>query len=114
MTLPRPERGDYDGVYISANPWTDLGAMLQSVVEVVKETGCPVLSSDYPKRKAIGFCMELLDGDNIRSWEWEIQTDDLNRCLESPEWQHLDKAVGFRTARGRARIAATLSEGKLP
>jgi hypothetical protein len=95
--------------------------MLQSIIEGVEETSCPVLSVDYVQTRCVGFCMEQLKGDNVHSWEWEIKTDDLNRCLETPEWQHLDNgganpewAVGFRTARGRARIAAILSEGKLP
>lgn len=112
MTLPRPERGDYDGVWICANPWIDLGAMLQSVVDGAKETGGEVLTSINPRNKTLGFYIEATEGDDWRCWEWEITTADLNRCLKDPKWQHLDAL--FRTHQGRVQIANTLSERKLP
>jgi len=110
--LPRLERGDSDGVFTCVPPWTDLGAMLQSVVEGVKETGEPVLSSDHVQTRCVGFYMEQLKDDNIHSWEWEIHCDDLNRCLATPECSHLKPL--FRSATGRAQIAATLSKGTMP
>ena len=95
--------------------------MLQSIIEGVEETGEPVRCVDTPRARTIGFHMEQIQGDDYYWWTWEIHTDDLNRCLKTPEWNHLDNGgdrpealIGFRTARGRARIAAILSEGKLP
>ena len=46
--LPRPERGDYDGVYIGAKPWTDLGGMLSIVDEEVR---VKAISSNNPRDK---------------------------------------------------------------
>jgi len=110
--LPRIERGDWDGAYRCAKPWKDLGPMFKSIIEGVQETGEPVLSADNVQAKLVGFHMEQLDGGDIRTWTWEIHCDDLNRCLATPEWAHL--AAEWRAPYGRARIAATLSQGKMP
>lgn len=113
MALPRLERGEGDAeIHVVVPPWKELGPMLRSVVEGVKETGEPVLSTDNVEPRLVGFHMTQLDGDDIRSWTWEIHIDDLRRCLATPEWGHL--AELWKTATGRAHIAATLSEGKLP
>lgn len=113
--LPRPELGEWDGVWHSCSPYTDLRKMLRDIQEGVKETGEPVLVVTDPHRRTIGFCMTQLGTENEkvveRQWLWEMEAAVFRDNLwRSPE---LRKVFDFPVkATNLAQVAKRLSDGE--
>ena len=106
MTLPRPQRGDYDGVWTCVPPWTDLRKMFAHIQEAVQETGEEVLAANRPAARLVGFAMHQVEEDEHYTWVWEIPihvlkaTDSDLRSLLLPLTHQRQAALAKRLSDG--------------